>query len=128
MHKLKTLVLLSAVVLLIISCSKSQEQRVSNPQEPLKSIQLDKIETEDRGEERDYRAGEIIIKFRDHVTEEEVEEIRKALDLETIKIVSPPNLYLLRIRSGLPVHDVIESLKQHEEVEYSEPNYIRKAF
>jgi len=128
MHKLKTLMLLSAVVLLIISCSKSKERKLSNPQKPLESIQLDKIETKDREEERDYRAGEILIKFRDHVTEEEVEEIRKELDLETIKVVSPPNLYLLRIRSGLPVHDVIESLKQYEEVEYSEPNYIRKAF
>lgn len=74
---------------------------------------------------QDYREGEVLIKFRSGVNRPAIEKIIKGLDLEIIKVVSVPNLYLLKIRCDSTVPEIIERLKQFEEVEYSEPNYIR---
>lgn len=128
MNSLKIFILLSVVVFLATSCPKSKEQKLSNPQKSIEPIKSNEIETENRVEEKNYRADEILVKFRDHVTEKKIIEISKNLDLKIIKIISPPNLYLLRIRGDLPMQDLIKRLKQYKEVEYSEPNYIRKAF
>jgi hypothetical protein len=128
MNKRITLVFLSALIFLVISCSQSKEQTLSNPQASFESSQIDRIETDGREEEETYRAGEVLVKFKDHVTEKQIEEIVANLNLETIEIVSPPNLYLFKIPKGSSVHDMIERLKRFKEVQYSEPNYIRKVF
>ena len=74
---------------------------------------------------QDYREGEVLVKFRSSVNRTEVEKLIKGLDLEIVKVISAPNLYLLKIRCDSTVQEIIERLKQFEEVEYSEPNYIR---
>ena len=128
MNKRITLLFLSALIFLVISCSQSKEQTLSKPQAPFESSQMDRIETDGREEEETYRVGEVLVKFKDHVTEKQIEEIVGNLNLEKIEIVSPPNLYLFKIPKGSSVHDMIERLKRFKEVQYSEPNYIRKAF
>ena len=74
---------------------------------------------------QDYREGEVLVKFRSSVNRSQAEKMIEGLDLEIIKVVSAPNLYLLRIPLDSTVPEIIECLKQFEEVEYSEPNYIR---
>lgn len=74
---------------------------------------------------QDYREGEILVKFGGCISRAKVEKLIGGLNLEIIKVVSAPNLYLLKILSDSTVPEIIECLRQFEEVEYSEPNYIR---
>jgi hypothetical protein len=53
------------------------------------------------------------------------EAIQKEVHLETIRLVSKPNLYLMKILDGSSVESVMERLRNYEDVQYSEPNYIR---
>lgn len=72
-----------------------------------------------------YRDDEIIVKFKNANSIERIQNIINIYDLEVIKIISPPSLYLIRIKSSSTVMNMIEQLKTVDEVEYSEPNYIQ---
>jgi len=77
------------------------------------------------GERKNYVPGEILIKFHDGTSEKAIQVIKRDLHLETIRVVSKPNLYLMKILDGSAVENVVERLRGYEEVKYSEPNYLR---
>lgn len=117
------------IVLLSISCadrhSEVQEKATSPPQ----TIE---IQASDQprlspagGETKNYVPGEVLVKFQDGTTDQTKEAIQKEVHLETIRIVSKPNLYLMKILDGSPVARVMERLRTFKEVQYAEPNYIR---
>jgi hypothetical protein len=70
---------------------------------------------------------EILVKFKPGTDADTIEAIRAALNLETIRTFSSPNLFLMKITDGSAVEAVIEKLKTHEAVKYAEPNYVVKA-
>ena len=120
---------LLVLVLLSISCadrhSEVQEKATSHPQ----TIE---IQASDQpglspagGETKNYVPGEILVKFQDGTTDQTKKAIQKEVHLETIRIVSKPNLYLMKILDGSPVARVIERLRTFKGVQYAEPNYIR---
>ena len=74
---------------------------------------------------KDYMPGEILVKFKDGTDGQAIETITNRLHLKCIRVVSRPNLYLMKITDGSSVEQVMESLKKYEEVKYSEPNYVR---
>ena len=86
-------------------------------------------EAENQGDrdvvEPTYRADELLVRFKDHVTPAQVEQMTRDLGLEIIREFSMRNLYLLRIKDNSAVPDVIDRLGQYEEVKYAEPNYSR---
>jgi len=67
--------------------------------------------------------GQVLVKFKDGVDKQTIQTIKEALSLETIRIVSRPNLFLMRILSESSVEAVIERLRDFPEVSYAEPNY-----
>ena len=73
-----------------------------------------------------YIPGEILIKFKDGTEVENIETIQERLGLTTIKVVSKQKVYLMKIQNGSSVEEVMKRLRNFREVEYSEPNYIRK--
>jgi hypothetical protein len=77
------------------------------------------------GESKNYVPGEILVKFYNGTDEKAIQEIKRDLYLETIRIVSKPNLYLMKILDGSSVENVLERLRKYEEVKYAEPNYVR---
>ena len=79
-------------------------------------------------ERKDYIPGEILVKFKDGTDTQAIEAIQRELHLKTIKIVSRPNLYLMKILDGSSVERIVERLRSYEEVKYSEPNYVRTAY
>lgn len=119
MNLTRTLILSSILVFATISCQGNPDAQPG----------LEKTGAVSKGisgaKKQDYREGEVLVKFRSGVNRAEVEKIIKGLDLEIIKVVSAPNLYLLKILSDSTVLEIIERLRQFEGVEYSEPNYIR---
>jgi hypothetical protein len=80
-----------------------------------------------RGNEgQEYKAGEVFVKFKPDVRMETVEDIAREYKLEIIKIVSPPNLYLFRIRAESSVPEMVQNLNRLDAVAYAEPNYVFK--
>ena len=77
-------------------------------------------------ESHNYIPGEILIKFKDGTDMESIKTIQEKLDLKTIKVVSKQKIYRMKIQSGASVEEVMKRLQSFKEVEYSEPNYIRK--
>jgi len=116
-------------LVLLISCAaqhpEGQEETEPHPKET--EIQIsEQPKPYPVGEERkNYVPGEILLKFQDGTSEQTITAIQKKLHLETISIVSKPNLYLMKILDGSAVESVMERLRHYKEVKYSEPNYIR---
>jgi len=79
-------------------------------------------------EHKDYIPGQILVKFKVSTDTKAIEAIQRELHLKTIKIVSSPNLYLMKILDGSSVERTVERLRNYEEVKYSEPNYVRTTY
>lgn len=113
------LILLSILVFTTVSCQGNPDAQSG----------LEKTGAVSKGisgvKKQDYREGELLVKFRSDVNRLAIKKIIEGLDLEIIKVVSDPNLYLLRIPRDSTITEIIKRLRQFEEVEYSEPNYIR---
>jgi hypothetical protein len=125
--RLTTTLQLLVIFFLTISCAdrhpEAQEKAASHPQ----AIEIHGSDqpkpSPAGGETKNYIPGEILVKFRDGTTDQTKEAIQKEVHLETIRIVSKPNLYLMRILDA--VERVLERLGKFKEVKYAEPNYIR---
>ena len=114
---------------LIISCadrhSEVQEKAATHPQEiEIQASEQPKL-SPGGGETKNYVSGEILVKFRDGTTDQAKEAIQRKVHLETIRLISKPNLYLMKILDGSSVESVLERLGTFKEVKYAEPNYIR---
>jgi hypothetical protein len=128
MRRANTLQML-VIFLLIISCAdrhlEEQEKEASHP----RAIEIQGSEqpklSPAGGETKNYVPGEILVKFRDGTTDQKREALKKEVHLETIRIISKPNLYLMKILDGSSVESVMERLGKFKEVKYAEPNYIR---
>jgi len=123
-------IILSAAIvfLMITSCTASKLQNNTSSPGDKKMLALEDgkegRKTNFGVEGKDYKAGEVLVKFKRDISKEAVEKIAKESGLEIIRVVSPPNLYLLKIAGDSTVENTIKVLKKFEEVEYSEPNYI----
>ena len=117
------------ILFLTISCGdrhlEEQEKGALHPQAiEIQGDKQPKLSPAD-GETKNYVAGEILVKFQDGTTDQMKEALQKELHLETIRIISKPNLYLMKIRDDSSVESVMERLRKFKEVKYAEPNYIR---
>jgi hypothetical protein len=117
------------IFFLTISCAdrqpEPQEKAISHPQ-PVEIHGSDQPKPSPAtGETKKYVSGEILVKFQDGTSDQTKEAIQKEVRLETIRIVSKPHLYLMRIRDGSSVESVMDRLGKFKEVQYAEPNYIR---
>ena len=74
---------------------------------------------------RPYVPGQILVRFRNGIEAKEVERIQSEAGLQTLKVVSAPDLYLMKITDGSAVEDMLVRLKKYPEIVYAEPNYIR---
>jgi hypothetical protein len=68
--------------------------------------------------------GQILVKFKQGTDQKAIEGIQKELALKTIRVVSKPYLYLMKITDGTLVEKMIIRLQDFDQVLYSEPNYI----
>ena len=128
MRRTNTLQLL-VIFLLTISCAdrhpEAQEKAASHPQAiEIQGSDQPKLSPAG-GETKNYVPGEILVKFRDGTTDQTKKAIQKEVHLETIRIISKPNLYLMKILDGSSVESVMERLGKFKEVKHAEPNYIR---
>ncbi len=83
-----------------------------------KNLSLDKF---------DYVKGEVIVKYKEGVTEERVISLHQRMN--AIKKRDIPNLRIqsVKIPDDMSVEDAIAQYKNDPDVEYAEPNYILRA-
>ena len=117
------------ILFLIISCAdrhlEEQEKETSHSQAiGIQGSEQPKLSPAG-GETKNYVPGEILVKFRDGTTDQMKEALQKEVHLQIIRIISKPDLYLMKILDGSSVENVMERLRNYEGVQYSEPNYIR---
>lgn len=98
----------------------SQETKIQAKEEPrLPSLQK---------REKNYMRGQILVKFRAGTEKVTIQFIQKKLHLVTIRIIPKSNVYLMKILNGSSVQEVRRHLMDFSEVEYAEPNYMRKGY
>ena len=119
----------SALMLILGSCASLEGKNSLGTPGLEKGGDPEKTEGEAKGiygiEGKDYQKGEVLAKFKSPTSRERIEEIANRLDLEIIRAVGSSNLFRMKIRGNASVEDMIQTLKGYEEVEYSEPNFIR---
>ena len=73
-----------------------------------------------------YRPGEVLVKFKEGVSQRRIEEINTILGTKTIQYFESLGVYLVKITNENSVESTVRHYAQLPEVEYAEPNYIRK--
>ncbi|HVO83140.1 MAG TPA: hypothetical protein VMU60_01825 [Syntrophobacteria bacterium] len=76
--------------------------------------------------ERRYAPGEVLVRFREGTDAETIARIQREVHLETVRKVSGPNLYLMKIVDQTSVEETVRRLQRYEEVVLAEPNYVRR--
>lgn len=119
--------LVCSILFFPISCGYQDRELKEKSPHRAKGTEMHRLEQEKSGlsgKHLDYVAGQILVKFRPGTNDQTIEAIQEALRLKTIKVVSSPNLYLMKILDGSSVERTMERLKDFQDVAYSEPNYI----
>ena len=73
-------------------------------------------------------ADEILVKFKPDVEEETIEKINKKFGVEIKKKLRIKNIYHLKVPPSKTIEEMLEEYRKDPDVEYAEPNYIRRAF
>ena len=125
-------IILSAAIafLMITSCMASKvENHTSSPE--------DKKVVSSEGEKggirsdlkiigKDYVPGEVLVEFKEGVSEESIMAISEKFSLVLIEKVKGTSIYRFRLPGGKAVPEVVDILKQQNEVRTAQPNYIYK--
>lgn len=73
----------------------------------------------------DHVPAQVLVKFGEGTEEQTIEAIQRELHLQTVRVISRPDLYLMKIQDGFSVQETIKRLQEFKAVEYAEPNYVR---
>jgi len=74
-------------------------------------------------EEKFYTPGELLVKFKDTVTEEQSRQIIENQGASIIKYFKPIRVYHIRLKKDQDVEKAVEDFSALPEVEYAEPDY-----
>lgn len=75
-------------------------------------------------EEKNYKADELIVKFKPGVTEEEKDKIHEKHGSKKIKEFRSLKVDHVKLKKGLDPEKTAEAYMAEPEVEYAEPNYL----
>ena len=73
-------------------------------------------------------ADEFLVKFKPEVKKETIDKINKKFGVEIKKKLRIKNLYLLKVPPSKTINEMVEKYREDPNVEFAEPNYIRRAF
>jgi hypothetical protein len=129
MHIVKLLLLLVVLIIFPGACRTPVVQGISGMEQVAAATGRELWEAAD-GNRKDMDlnqgTGEILVKFKPGVTRETLDRIAQENGLRIIRLVSPPGLYLLEIRTTVSEKEMIQRISRLVEVEYAEPNYTRR--
>ena len=128
MNIFKYLVILLLTISCAGQCMKPKEKSSRHPQVTEMQERKQPKLAPSGIERKNYIPRQILVKFKDGTDTQAIEAIQRELHLKTIKVLSSPNLYLMKILDGSSVERTVERLRNYEEVKYSEPNYVRTTY
>ncbi len=73
-----------------------------------------------------YKNGELLVKFKEGVTEEEIKTINKGKGTDILEFIKGIKVYRLKITSNKSVENMVEAYSKDPRIEYAEPNYIQR--
>ena len=73
-------------------------------------------------------ADEFLVKFKPEVEEETINKINRKLGVEIKKKLGIRNIYCLKVPPSKTINEMVKKYKEEPDVEFAEPNYIRRAF
>lgn len=74
-----------------------------------------------------YREGELLVKFKSGVTASSSLRVHDAMGASAVKrYTAVPNLELVKLPQGLSIENAVVQYMSDPNVEYAEPNYLRK--
>ncbi|HYA27109.1 MAG TPA: hypothetical protein VEE82_03845, partial [Thermodesulfovibrionales bacterium] len=76
--------------------------------------------------ENRYVQGELLVKFKESVTDEAAREIFSKHEAAVIRFLEGIKVYHIRLKKGQVVEDAIKEFSALPEVEYAEPNFSVK--
>ncbi len=93
--------------------------------EPSRLAQITKDKEREFGvSEKRFAEGELLVKFREGVTDETARDIISKHGASVIKLIEGIKVYHLRLPKGKDVDEAVEEFSKLPEVQYAEPNYI----
>lgn len=75
---------------------------------------------------QNYVPNQVLVKFRDGVTEERAAIIHKTVGTKVQDKILFGKIYVVVITNGASVEDTIKAYEKYPEIEFAEPNYIVK--
>lgn len=97
-------------------------RRISNPS--LRDIHTLKDNFRSRGYQQRYTSGEILVKFKSTLTDNEVEALLNVYQSRKIKKIPKLNVYKIQIPESYSVEEMMYAFDRNPDVEYAEPNYL----
>jgi hypothetical protein len=70
-----------------------------------------------------YAEGELLVKFKEGVSEAQIREVLRQTGTEVSKFLRIVKVYVLKLPPGATVEDMKKKFQTLPEVEYAEPNY-----
>ncbi|MBI2452370.1 S8 family serine peptidase [Candidatus Pacearchaeota archaeon] len=74
-------------------------------------------------EKQDYAPNEVLVKFKEGVLSEKIEEIFNEFNLTKISEIKKLKINRLKVPSGTIIQETINRLEKNPSVEFAEPNY-----
>ena len=108
------LIILCVITVTVLQCAPGRE--------PAKEM--------NQGQEGDYVPGEVLVRFEEGITGEEIDKIAYLMNMKLVKTISTPDssIYLFKLPDGLSVNWAIDNLKKMPEVKHVQPNMIKRLY
>ncbi|OHE57247.1 MAG: hypothetical protein A2Z47_09125 [Thermodesulfovibrio sp. RBG_19FT_COMBO_42_12] len=119
------------MVLLLAACGNEKTASISSDTSVSKVTNSVKIDAQfilSQMEKGKYKEGELLVKFKSGVVTASSLKLHQSVRASVIKrFTVVPNLERVKLPKGLSVKDAITQYMSDPDVEYAEPNYIRRA-
>lgn len=74
-----------------------------------------------------YKEGELLVRFKEAASEEEIRAINKEKGAEIVEFIKGIRIHRLKIITNKSVDEMVRIYSLDPRVEYAEPNYIQRA-
>lgn len=115
--------LTSSLFILSCFCPPPESVALGGKQNQVSEVAGEQAPGSFRDRKSPFAPGEVLVKFREGTDEATVKTIQEQLNLKTIRIISKPDLFLMKILDGSPVEEIVQRLRSRPEVSHAEPNF-----
>lgn len=119
-------ILMTGVILFIFSSCEKKKEVDSNTETEISlgGVREEGMENE-KTKEAKYVEGEVLVKFKPEISNEEIVKIiKEEYKCEILDVIEGLEVYRLKIPQGKKVIEMIEEMKKDTRIKYVEPNLI----